>query len=117
MTKYPDELLAMADSFADEPPTTPELEEFFKPEEILKVFVDSAVGDNMDGYNMEIIDDPTERLDKARKFCAEHNAQAYTEVDGDDGHIYYSKGFRFCNTINQGLYTIVKRSGCEVDNS
>jgi|APSaa5957512535_1039671.scaffolds.fasta_scaffold06662_7 hypothetical protein len=108
MESYPDEVLACSDSKSD-------WDDLWTSDQMLMMFLDD---ENMsDGEKTTIIEDPNERYKAAKKYVEEHDAQVYTEVDGDDGEIYYSKGFRFVNRINQGLYTVVKVEGLEIDNS
>jgi len=57
----------------------------------------------------KVIEDPVERKQFTMKYAKEHNAEVYTEVDLDDGNIGYSRGFRFVNRINDGLYVVVKQ--------
>ena len=98
------------DSFTDE-----EFDSYFKSGQVLMMFLDD---ENMsDGNLTTIIEDPNERFKAANKYAIEHNAQVYTEIDLDSGECGYSKGFRFVNRINHGLYTVVKVEGLEVDNS
>ena len=108
MKDYPDEILAYHESKKD-------WDDTWKKDEVLMMFLSD---ENMSSGEKTIaIEDPDERYRKAKEFAEKNNAQVYTEVDGDDGYTYYSKGFRFCNRINQGLYTVVKVQGLKVDNS
>jgi len=105
---YPDEGLCYSD-------TKKEFEDFFKTGEILKTFEDEEKGNPPE---MErVIEDPNKRYKAVVRYAKKHAAQIYTMVDGDDGEIYYSKGIRFCNRINQGLYIVAKIEGAKVDNS
>ena len=56
----------------------------------------------------KVIDDPFERKKFTMKYAKEHNAEIYTEVDLENG-VGYSRGVRFVNRINQGLYVVVKQ--------
>ena len=109
LKKYPDEVIASSE-------TEKEFHDLFKEDEILMIF--SGQGAKSDSTKTIHVEDPDERYQSAKKYAEEHNAQVYTQVDGDDdGHIHYSKGFRLVNRIDQGLYTVVKVEGLEVDNS
>lgn len=87
----------------------------FSSKQIIQIFLDDE--GMADEFKTTIIEDPNKRYKAALECAKKHNAQVYTEVDLDSGEIGYSKGFRFCNRINQGLYTVVKVEGLEVDNS
>jgi len=58
---------------------------------------------------VKAIEDPNERYQFTMKYAKEHNAEIYTEVDLDNGEVGYSRGVRFVNRINQGLYVVVKQ--------
>lgn len=95
--------------------TIDEFESAFTSDQMLMMFLDD---ENMsDGTKTTIIENPSERMKAVKEYAKKHNAQIYTEVDLDSGEVGYSKGVRICNTFNQGLYTVVKIDGLEVDNS
>lgn len=98
------------DSFTDE-----EMDTAFNTEEIIQIFLDDE--GMADEFKTTIIEDPNQRYKAALECAKKHDAQIYTEVDLDSGKCGYSKGVRFCNRINQGLYTVVKVEGLEIDNS
>ena len=97
--------------------TTDEFETSFSSEQILMMFLDdeNMCGDT-DG-KLTVIENPSERMKAVKEFAKKHNGQIYTEVDLDTGKTGYSKGVRICNIYNQGLYTVVKVKGLEIDNS
>ena len=64
---------------------------------------------NRENDDTKVIEDPNERYKFTMKYAKEHNAEVYTEVDLDNGNVGYSRGFRFVNRINQGLYVVVKQ--------
>jgi len=107
-TGYPDELLDWGED---------------DNEEFWDFFSSDLLMEFRDGFNQDpnpkltIIEDPEKRYKTVKEFADKHKAQIYTLVDGDDGEIYMSKGIRFCNRINMGLYAVVKVDGWEVDNS
>jgi len=104
MNSHPDEILAYHD-------TKPDFDDTFTGNQVLMVFL----GGGAEGEKVTYFEDPNERYQAAKTYAEEHNTKVYT-VDGDYGEIYYSKGFRFCNIINQGLY-IVKVENLVVNNS
>ncbi len=109
MKEYPDKVLAYSNEkevFFD----------LFKPEEILMQFLGEGAESN-DDDKTTYIENHDKRYRAAFDYAEKYDAQVYTEVDGDDGEIYYSKGFKYCNRINLGLYTVVKVEGLKVNNS
>lgn len=95
--------------------TYDEFDTAFSSDQMLMMFLDDE--DMTDGEKTTIIENPVERMKAVKEFAKKHKAQIYTEVDLDSGECGYSKGVRICNTFNQGLYTVVKIEGAEVDNS
>jgi hypothetical protein len=65
--------------------------------------------ENQEDDMIKVIEDPNERYKFTKKYAEKHNAEVYTEVDLDNGNVGYSRGFRFANRINQGLYVVVKQ--------
>lgn len=105
-------LKSYPDSFTDD-----EFDTTFSSDQILMMFLDDEnMCNDIDG-KLTVIENPSQRMKAVKEYAERHKAQIYTQVDLDTGKTGYSKGVRICNTFNQGLYTVVKIEGLEVDNS
>ena len=83
--------------------TTEDLNDYFKESDILYDIVDDL---NLNRVEI-MIRNPIDR--KKLAILAQRKHVVYTLVDLDNGKVGYSKGVRYVNRINEGIYIVVRK--------
>ena len=80
-----------------------DLNDYFKESDILYDIVDDS------NHNVKeiMIRNPIDRMKLA--LLAQRKHVVYTLVDLDNGKVGYSKGVRYVNRINEGIYIVVRK--------
>ena len=83
--------------------STEDLTDYFKESDILYDIVDDS------NHNVKeiMIRNPIDRMKLA--LLAQRKYVVYTLVDLENGQVGYSKGVRYVNRINEGIYIVVRK--------
>ena len=84
--------------------STEELNDFFKESDII---LDISDDDSIDNFKKIVINNSIDRKNLA--ILLEKYYTVYTLVDLDNGKVGYSKGVRYVNRINEGIYIVVRK--------
>ena len=83
--------------------TTEDLNDYFKESDILYDIVD----DSNHNFKQIVINNSIDRKNLA--ILLEKYYTVYTLVDLENGKVGYSKGVRYVNRINEGIYIVVRK--------
>ena len=81
-----------------------DLYDYFKESDII---LDISDDDSIDNFKQIVINSPIDRKNLA--ILLEKYYTVYTLVDLDNGKVGYSKGVRYVNRINEGIYIVVRK--------
>ena len=84
--------------------TTEDLNDFFKESDII---LDISNVNSRDNFKQIVINNSIDRKNLA--ILLEKYYTVYTLVDLENGQVGYSKGVRYVNRINEGIYIVVRK--------
>ena len=84
--------------------TTEDFDNYFKESDII---LDISDDDSIDNFKQIVINNSIDRKNLA--ILLEKYYTVYTLVDLDNGKVGYSKGVRYVNRINEGIYIVVRK--------
>ena len=84
--------------------TTEYLNDFFKESDII---LDISNVNSRDNFKQIVINNSIDRKNLA--ILLEKYYTVYTLVDLENGQVGYSKGVRYVNRINEGIYIVVRK--------
>ena len=84
--------------------TTEDFDNYFKESDII---LDISDDDSIDNFKQIVINNSIDRKNLA--ILLEKYYTVYTLIDLENGQVGYSKGVRYVNRINEGIYIVVRR--------